>query len=159
MNLAISISALGLLLSNVVYGQSIYEKTDKIYNVYRRDSSVVRSYNIEFAKRIKKADSVAENDAVIAYVSKKYKGNKSLNDITIYVNLVFEAKDNRARLTFNKVTYKAQEGDGEYPLFGNLEDLKGYYPGQIKNDYKKFTESIFSEYKDFLKEKSGDDNW
>ena len=139
--------------------QSIYEKSDKVFNIYRRDSTVVRSYNIEFANRIKKADSVVQKEGIVAYISKNYKGNKSLEDITIHVVLVFEAKDNRARLTFNRVTYTAKAGDGEYPLSGNLEDLKGYYPGQIKNDYKNFTESIFSEYKDFLKEKSGDENW
>lgn len=159
MRLIIIILLLSPLLSD---GQSIVNGSERINNIYRRDSSVIQKYNLEFANMLKTADSVIADGDVKAYLSKRYSGNKNIQDLTMHVVLTLQAKDNRSRLVLGTVTYTAE--GGECPLSGTLGELHNtkkcrYYASQVIDDYKLYVVAIYEKYKSFLKDKAEDGNW
>lgn len=144
------------------FSQKILEQSDKVYNIYRRDSSLVQSYNYEFANSLNQTDSVVNGKAVSVYVTKLYEGKPCLGDVKLFIKIEIEAKDNRARVSFSDVTYVAETD--KCPQKGTLAELVkckkcGISSDYIKNDYIKYMQSVYQEYHKFLKGKSDDGNW
>lgn len=143
------------------YSQYFLGETEKVYNVYRRDSAVIHSYNYEFAKTFNNYDSIVNEKSTLIYVTKKYE-KRCLGEIELYILITIEAKNNRARLSFDQVKYKANTDkcSSEGTLLELLDCNKcGLSSSYLKEDIIKYKETVYEYYHKFLKGKSDDGNW
>lgn len=153
-----------LLLSPAfTFAQKETSTSDMVYNVYRKDVQAIVKYNKEYLGTLKnKSDITHSNDSV--YTTVKLSFNKNCIDkVTLFVDIVTEAKENRTRISFNNPRY-LYEGD-KCPKEGSLDELVNcdkckMGTSLILEEYKDYKKDIFIMYHRFLKDKRHDkDNW
>lgn len=154
--------ALVLLTPVMSSAQDVLELSDRVYNVYRRDSALIYDYNKDFANSLKKKDSVTYSDAVIAHAKLVFPGKPCLGDVILQFDIKFESKDNRSRVSFLNSRYESAKGD--CPREGTLKELIdckdcGVSADFIKTQYLQYIRTVYETYHDYLKRKTKDGNW
>lgn len=158
-----SIIIAAMLLPYLSFGQKESSPNDMVYNVYRRDASVIIKYNKEFIEDLKhKGEIISSNDSVYTTLTIQHT-LACLDDVTFYVDLVTEAKDNRTRISFNNPRYK-YNGD-KCPKEGTLQELRdcpkcSMGSGILIDEYRKYRQAMYLKYHSFLRSKNKDkENW